>query len=332
MSLVIRYRKIIVILLILAMLTTYTVLIATREYGDFSLVRFDIGELSGTRDFVYLKVGETIDIKNELKEAATTVTKRHQIDGHFRLSSSGKSVIAINNTKVTAVSSGLGRVYYNYKYVESIKYQYYLEVKTENIEMLNLNYIVLPEESEYIAVYSINDITSENKAFILKNDIVVTELFGEPYVLEEFNGVLLNPDGYMITIEESSELKALFRYNYGVIDGIKLNAQIIEESYNLFLPICGLTVYNSGVIKDCELEAEIEMHRGGIFLENIFNSDLRCAYTIREHTNNAGFLNYNYQVLKNSDILFTFSGATQNIKAENSVLYINTNYKQVILD
>ncbi|NCA92705.1 hypothetical protein EOM82_05575 [bacterium] len=187
--------------------------------------------------------------------------------------------------------------------------------------------IVLPDESEYVNVYSISDITNENKAFILKNDIVISEAYNQDYIINEFNGALLNPDGYLITIEQSTGLRALCKYNYGLFQGVKLNA-FISNDYDM--SVCGLTEFNLGFMKDCELDSEIETIRGRVELNNIYDSALRCTYTLLPNPNGSSYITVIPMNLFDSDIQFIFRGVTTSMEEQNRILPVNTVYKQII--
>ncbi|NCA92702.1 hypothetical protein EOM82_05560 [bacterium] len=331
MKLLKKYRKLIIMITILILLATYSAILATREYGDFRLVRFKISEISKPQDPIYIRVGEAYNMEDFFAEATAVLGKKtlNKMDWEFSLSTSENSILDVKNKSVIGSSCGLATAYCNFDYLA-----YYRPDRISSnaeIEFLNIYeiyFIVLPEESEYVEVYSISDLTSENKTFVLKSDITISDDYLGYYALKAFNGVFLNPDGYSITIEESSGLTSLIEYNYGLLEGIKLNARINFHNYDL--SICGLTIYNEGLIKDCELEADIEMVKGRISLNNIYGSTLSCSYNITAFGSLGYNYGYSYKNLNESNIQFTFSGNTANIEGEDCILPVNTVYKQIL--
>jgi len=316
---------------------TYTIVITNREYGDFTEIQLTLGELVPTSEPIYLKVGEEYDMSGLLKETKATINHKllRQIDGNFSIGIGYNKAVEIKGTKVKAVGCGIARASYCYQYTSF----YYDDGHISGsgggfVIKYDFTFIVIGEESEYVDVRSIGDLTSESKAFILRNDLVLSEPCENSYVLEFFSGILLNPDGYNITIEESSGLSALCRYNFGMFEGIKLNAAISSEGP--VNSICGLTNFNEGFIKDSELNAEIETTRGLNFLGRIYNTTLHCTYTIIPYEGDGenniftSLLFNPSQGLKDNDIQFTLRGEPIGIEETDEIIGINTRYRIII--
>lgn len=325
-----KYRKIIILLVIAALLVSYSIIIVTRPYGNFTGSFFTQEFLR--LDPIFLRVGETYDMTDLMREAETglNLKARMQAEGAFRLSAS-KGSIEIKGTKVKAASCGIGYAHYGYSYLayrEKIKNT--LHAETAKKDLFQASFIIISKESEYVEVHSLDDLTEENKTFILKNDIVASEPYNRSYLLNTFKGVFINPDGYTITIEESAGLSSICVNNLGVFDGINMSAELGYCNTSL-IPICGLAVFNEGLINNCELEASLETRSGSLRLINIHNSRLRCAFMMiaLEDTNHPKY-SYLYNNLLNCDIEFTFSGDTEQISEGDFYLPKNNSYRVII--
>jgi hypothetical protein len=324
-----KYRKLLILIIIAALLVSYSIVIVNRPYGNFTGSFY-------TQEFlrhepIFLKVGETYDMTDLLAEAEAglDLKERMQVEGGFQLTAT-KGTIEQKGTKIRAISSGIGHAFYNYNYLAYwLKVNKKLYSETAQKDLLQADFIILSEVSDYVEVYSLDDLTAENKTFILKNDIVVTEAYNRNYLLYIFNGVLINPDGYTITIEESSGLSAICNYNLGVFDGIILSAELGFCDYSL-TSVCGLTIYNEGFITDCDLEAEFETTGGKVRLDNIYDSTLNCNITIIETETNTR-CTFTYRNLKNTDIQFNYRGYTEGLAEEELYLPENSSYTQIII-
>lgn len=324
-----KYKKIIIIIIIVSLLAAYSAVIFTRQYGKFGVLTF-------SQEFVryepiYIKVGETYDMRDMLIDAenALSYKQRMQCDGAFSLNVS-KNVLQRNDTKIKAATCGLGITTYDYNYTS----HYFPKNPTDRIgyetkSLMQADFIVLSEESEYVEVQTIADLTDENKTFILKNDIIISDTYSNYYILDFFTGVLLNPDGYTITIEESSGIKAICLYNLGVFEGINISANI---GYCEFLiPLCGLAISNEGLIIDCDAEIELELKYGNLYINNVYNSTLIYNHKIRYYDTEVKVgHNYSYFNIKSNDIILSFRGNTENIYECDYIIPQNTRLRKIL--
>lgn len=250
MNFIKKYRKLLVLVIISAIIISYSIIIVTRPYGNVDQSVFP--QEFVTHAPIYLNVNETYDLRSLVSEVEKSLSfdTRMRIEGSFILTVSQDS-LERKGIKVKAASCGFGYACYEYSYLSHYEINKgYPNSESAESALLKVEFIILSEEEERAEVHSIDDLTGENKTFVLKNDIVISESLDRGWLLTTFNGVFINPDGYSITIEESSGLTALSRFNRGVFDGIIVNTPDCGADEP---PYFGLTMFNSGLLNNCRL-------------------------------------------------------------------------------
>lgn len=252
--------------LIVLAFVVMSIVFSSISYGDYKHLKAEIigvtdDESVSTID-IKIRVGEELDLVNYLDEAKSAVNIKEfgGVNGYYEIEegltyfNTSKEVVEINMTKLTAIKSGFTRLSYNYIYYTSMQGNvfYFKNTIMERIVLFEINVIVLDSEDEYIPVYTYSDLGEEYRTYVLMNDIEIDE---SDRVLTQFNGVLLNPEGYVINLNK--ELLYYFAYsNQGYIEGLIYNA-IINNVFERKMEISYLMSDNYGIITDCEFNIEI---------------------------------------------------------------------------
>lgn len=272
-----------------------------------------------TSKVVTLNIGEKYDLSDAVKNASERIDKKLWLasDSYFSMSSENENV-EISGKKVKAVKGGFCRIYLRFEYVGYHPINAPDLAAGVNILLDTISFIVMSDDA--VPVYSLSDITDQNTTFVLKNDITVSEPLSQngDFIIDVFRGVLLNPDGYAINIEDGANAQYFIRRNYGALIGLKLNFSTNTENKSF----SGLSRTSSGLLQDCDISCTVYASVLNISLGSCYNT----SYSVICFSNaDEKFVFWNIYVDETTDSSISVILLGDNISAESFTKAVGNN-------
>lgn len=172
--------------------------------------------------------------------------------------------------------------------------------------------------------------------YILTKDI--TWKADSIWTVSNFYGTLINPNGYTLTWDIGTEIvsggkrriEALFGYNYGYIDGLKVKVVGGEDAPIEIGDFHGLVERNNGVLQNCKIEGVVKMS------ERETNYDPDYFYALPKHgfsfNNEARMTVYSNNEIYAYDTEVEYSGSSNFAErlwqSKNNKVYLDAWYYQ----
>lgn len=328
---IMKYRKIIISLALLIIFIFLTISVLVISNRDINIDIRDVNIIKDNKEPINitltLRKNEVYDIKDELKEARELLKEEivKQTDGYYDCYAMNNGVARLSDTRIKAINAGVTSLFYNLNYIlYRQKSKYSSERSSITTLLLTMRIIVLDEEEDYVPVYKAEDITSENKTFILMNDIVVSNNNQEQYFLKVFRGTLINPEGYKITVNNSN----LFNYNIGWINDLIIDGEISGENINT---IGGIATTNSGYITNCISDVNIQANYIMVWANDMSKCIINGTYTLIENTSSGLFLQL-YNCADSSIVIYVTGYTEKNVEERDEIIEGNNTIKIQILE
>lgn len=207
--------------------------------------------------------------KEEKKDEATDLDKR--------------VVFVDENGYVNATQTGVYMLEYTILCVQTDKLHNVIKSYPDTYIFSNIIAVYESDESEYLPFTF--DSSSLTGSYIITQDITLP--YNKAHWLYEsvFEGILINPYGYTITIDEEGGGRegrawkpALFKENRGIIDGIKIRYES-DLTNGCDEGFYGVVKSNLGLVRNCELSGSVCVKTEEYRVEEE-NGDWRLAPTV----------------------------------------------------